>query len=199
MMVAIGMYIKKPLCQIQVQVCSRKPVPNTRVCKLVFQLVLYHIESIGYNRDMDKKLQEEADTILQIGQEDDHKAIPLVKEVMGQKDRKETEEAYVDMEKLKNAAKYTIKRYNVLLAELLVKRLSLLEWPSGWHYTVRPDDIGVVMVMQYQNRFFRAGFKPTGEELYDLNAVNTYAVRAENTIDRIMGRDDGHHHTAGAV
>ena len=146
-----------------------------------------------------KKLSTEADTILQIGQESEKKAIPLVTEVMQEQDKQETKEADDTLEKLNTARNYSIKSYNMLLAELLTKRMTFVDFPHGWRYTVRPDDIGVVLTMQYKDHVFQSGFKPTGEAFYDLNAVNTYGIRAENTIDRILEEEHGHNHTAGTL
>lgn len=135
---------------------------------------------------MDRKPADTAEIITQVGQEDDKKAIPLVKEVMKEQEKKEEEDAYIDLDRLHKAADHTIKGYNMLLAELLQKRLHSVDWPKGWYYAVTPNDVGVIFTMNYKKQFFQAAFKPTGEEKYDLNAVNMYVVRAENTIDRIM-------------
>ena len=50
---------------------------------------------------------------------------------------------------------------------------------------------GVVLILKYGQRFFRAAFKPTGEEKLDLNAVKTFVLRTENTIDGVMGWQKG--------
>jgi len=85
--------------------------------------------------------------------------------------------------------KRTIVTYNHLLAKLLLKRLLTVDW-RNWSYKVSPTTIGVVMeVISPTGRIFRAGFKPTGIPKYDLNAVDTYAIRAENTIDRATMAD----------
>ena len=145
-----------------------------------------------YNNIMDRKvrqLHEEADTILQIGQDSDKKAIPLVREVMQEREKKAEESNFVVLERLAQAKHGTIRTYNRLLANLLIAKLHTVDWPPNWYFTVIPDDTGVILMMKYKDHLFRSAFKPTGEEKYDLNAVLVYTTRAENTIDRIMGYD----------
>ncbi len=137
-----------------------------------------------------KKAKEKKEVFEAYTQESDKKAIPIVQEVMKRLEKKQQKKEAIDLELLGKARQGKILHYNQLLANLLVKRLSLIDWPTGWGYQVFHNKIGVILEMTSpKNRIFRAAFKPTGEREYDLNAVETYALRAENTIDRITGAD----------
>lgn len=126
------------------------------------------------------------DVVDQLGQESDKQAMPVVEQVMEANDRLEEKEKNESLEILDKARSGRIVTYNRLLAELLLKRLTFVDLPSGWSYDVAPDNIGVVMELRSpEERVFRAAFRPVGEAKYDLNAIETYANRAENTIDRI--------------
>lgn len=83
--------------------------------------------------------------------------------------------------------------YNQFLASLLVKELDDLEVPQGWSYAIHPNETGVIMEIQSpiaqtidgKPRIFRSAFRSTGDGVLDLNAVQTYSIRAFNTIERI--------------
>ncbi len=97
-------------------------------------------------------------------------------------------EEALEMEMLSKVKK--IETYNTLLAKLLLKRMRFVDFPEGWSCQVSPTDIGVVMELKSPDKkYFRSGFKPVWDPMYDLNAVDMYAVRAENTIDRHTGAD----------
>ncbi len=125
------------------------------------------------------------DVVDQLGQEPDSKAKPVVEQVMKVKEELEEKEKNTGLEVLTKARGGRIVTYNTLLAELLLKRLTFVDFPSGWEYDVAPNDVGVIMELRSPTeKVFRAAFKPVGEAKYDLNAIETYALRAENTIDR---------------
>jgi hypothetical protein len=133
-----------------------------------------------------RQLREENDLVSQMGQEDEKKAKPVIEKVMKEQDKLDEVETGENLQKIRKASYSPIKTYNTLLAELLVKRMNFVDFPQGWHWEVSPTKEGVVMEMKSPDgRYFRSAFKPTGKEIYDLNAINTYGIRAENTIDRI--------------
>jgi len=133
-----------------------------------------------------KKLNEEKYVLDQLGQESDKKANPLVKEVMGEKEKQEKERNDRVMELMMGASRGKKGAYIAFLAELLTRRLVEVEWPFGWRYEVFPTEIGVVLeIVSVGGRIFRAAFKPTGEAIYDLNAIDLYGNRAQHTIDTV--------------
>ena len=86
--------------------------------------------------------------------------------------------------------KGNLSTYNSLLADALIKRLGYVDWPLGWGATVAHTKKGVLMeVKAPSGKFYRAQFAPVRDPVYDLNAVDMYAVRAENTMDRVTGAD----------
>jgi len=136
-----------------------------------------------------KDLDKEMEKLEAMGQENEKKSIPSVREIMAEEEKKIEEKKARNIDVLEKKRNFSFRTYNMALSDLLVKRMSLVDFPDGWKYGVTPTDEGVVLTMTYGDRVFRAGFKPTGEAKYDLNAVNMYAVRAENTIDRIMNKN----------
>ena len=135
-----------------------------------------------------KLLDKEAEKLEALTQESESSAISQVQQLgkeegIKKKIIEENEQAYLKANRSK------LLRYNHSLANLLVGRLSLIDWDEGWQYEVVPDDIGVILTMKYGDRKFMSAFKPIGDPKYDLNAVDVYCTRAENTMDRVMGHD----------
>jgi len=117
------------------------------------------------------------------------------KEVLERKDKEIQARKEIELESLRKGSKYTILTYNRLMAEMLLFRLGEMAWPHGWTYQVSPTEKGVVMEMKSPvGRYFRAGFKSTGMEVYDLGAIDLYAIRAENTIEK-LGKENGKQRT----
>jgi len=136
--------------------------------------------------EVKKKLLEEKDILEQAGQKSESKAKPVIEQVMKEKEKVEEKKETDYLTLLHDARGYPLSSYNKLLANLLLARLKEVDFPRDWGYQVSPTDIGVVMeIYSPIGKIYRAAFKPTGEAKYDLNAINTYGIRAENTIDRI--------------
>jgi len=137
-----------------------------------------------------KKKSHQAKEIIEAVGTPGRKGVGYAKEYFKGEKKKAKEEAATDLTKLWSRRKGKLVTYNSLLAELLRKRLLTVNWPLGWMYQVISTSIGVVFeIRSPQERYFRAAFKPTRDPMYDLNAVDVYATRAENTIDRVTGAD----------
>ena len=134
-----------------------------------------------------KKKSKEAVKVIEAIGESGQKGQKAAKEFFGEKVKAETKGEAEELDLLNSRRQFI--DYNFLLAKLLLKRLNLVDWPKGWRFGVAPTKEGVVMEMYFSDKYFRAGFKPVMDPVYDLNAVDMYAVRAENTIDRITGAD----------
>lgn len=157
-----------------------------------------YCQEFCYNRGVTKLAEEKrkkrksakaAEKILTIG-EKGKKGVKYAKQVFKEEGKKAKAERAIELETLQKGRRGRIVTYNRLLAKLLLKRLTFVDWPLGWTYQVAPTKVGVVLEMKSPGgRFFRSGFKSTSNPLFDLNAINIYAVRAENTIDRISGAD----------
>lgn len=72
--------------------------------------------------------------------------------------------------------------YNPLIANLLLKRLALVDWQE-FTYNVSPTDKGVVMELYSPKKeIFRAAFATVRSPL-DVRAIDNFAIRAQNTVD----------------
>lgn len=141
-----------------------------------------------------KVLDTEFEKALAIGSDNEKDAIADTKKILAAEEKVEKEKQARELAMLSGNRKFIVT-YNQLLAGLLIKKLREVIWPKGWGYQVAPTDVGVILEIQSPlRRYFRAGFKSTGMEKYDLNAIETYVMRAENTIERIAaeGLPNGH-------
>jgi len=134
-----------------------------------------------------KKSQKAADIIKTIGEEG-KKGVKAAKEYFRDEEIKDVKERNEELNLLDSLGNFTT--YNTLLARLLLKRMRYVDFPEGWSCKIAPTKKGVVMELRSpDDKLFRSGFAPVMDPFYDLNAVDTYAIRAENTIDRINGAD----------
>jgi len=141
-----------------------------------------------YQEEQEKKKRSaEAKEIIEAVGEEGQKGSRAAKEYLDEQVKEEKKKENTELSRLDSRRGFV--DYNFLLAKLLVKRLNLVSWPEGWRYNVAPTKEGIVMELYSPDKFFRAGFRPTRTAMYDLNAVDMYAVRAENTIDRVTGAD----------
>jgi len=135
-----------------------------------------------------KKLNEELYTIEQIGKEG-KKGIKYFKEQMKIDEKKQSDKISKELEQAEKKRKSKIK-YNQFLAGILEEELKGVDWSIGWKYIVKANDIGVILELEAPGKlFFRTAFKSIGDGNLDLNAVQNFVVRAENTVDRIEKRD----------
>jgi hypothetical protein len=128
-----------------------------------------------------KKLQEENDVLLAIG-EDGQKGVDAFKEHV--KEEEKIKQVTRDIQQETLNKKNRKADYNNFLASILNEKLVAIEWPSGWEYNIGTTDIGVVMELRNGKKTYRTAFQSSGEGVYDLNAVEVFALRAENTIDK---------------
>lgn len=136
-----------------------------------------------------KKLQEEVDTISQIGKEG-KEGIKYFQEHMKDEESKVTKKKLLELEAVEKRKRSKIG-YNAFLAEILRRNLIGVDWAPGWKYVVEPTELGVILELEAPKKlFFRTAFKSTGDGVLDLNAVYNFVIRVENTVDRIEGRDN---------
>ena len=130
-----------------------------------------------------KKQEEENELIEEIGKEG-REGVKNAKEFF-KKEEKVIKEAYdKTLEESEKKRKDKLE-YNRFIAELLLRELEMIDFPNGWKFKVAPTEIGVVMELYPVNGKIRRGaFKTTGDGALDLNAVHTFALRTESSIDR---------------
>jgi hypothetical protein len=96
------------------------------------------------------------------------------------------------LEYLESHKEGKIVTYNSMVADMLRLRLKSSVYWRGWTFEVMPTDKGVVLEIYSPNgRMFRDAFKTTGISKYDLNAIDTFAIMAESTIDKNEQRPKG--------
>jgi hypothetical protein len=137
-------------------------------------------------RDIEKKkreLQKENDTLLEIGAEgkagDD--AFREHQKVTELENKIKRDIVLNEMETMKRT-----RAYHKFLCDLLKERLRTVEFPVGWSHLEAPSDRGVVLeIKSPDGRIFRSAFAAVKDPLYDLNAIDNFALRSENTIERV--------------
>ena len=130
-----------------------------------------------------KKLQQSNDILLEIGKEG-KEGIKNFQEYAKGQEKKHDAKILDHRENLEKLEKSKVT-YNQFLQKLLVEELRSIDWPFGWSYNTASTDIGVVLELKSpKGKYYRTAFRSTGDGMLDLNAVHTFAVRAENTIDK---------------
>ena len=133
-----------------------------------------------------KALDREVEELEVLGQESEKQAVKDGRKILQEKEKKKKEEKDRLLELIQGSASGNRQSYIFFLAELLQRRMEYIDWPPGWRYEITPTDIGVVLELFYKKRIFRCAFKPCGDAIYDLNAINAYGLRTEDTINKII-------------
>lgn len=131
-----------------------------------------------------KVLQEENDVLLEIGKEG-KEGDKNFREYASEKDKISKVKRDIALGELEERVNKL--GYFKFLADVLFKRLSVtVDLVSGWSYKTMPSETGVVMELYSPDgRIFRSAFKPVRDPMVDLNAIDNFAVRADNTIEKI--------------
>lgn len=129
-----------------------------------------------------KKLDEEFEKVMVVGEGTVKQAKQILQDE--QKESKEARNKVISVidSKSKNS---TFKTYYQLISDLLLKRIrAVVDFPQGWRADTVATKEGVVVELYYAGRIWRLGFKPTGLAKYDLNAIDNFCMRVENTIQK---------------
>lgn len=130
-----------------------------------------------------RQLQKENDVLLEIGKEG-KKGDEAFREHQKTEDLISKAKRDIILNELEVTKKN--RGYNKFLSDLLKERLRTVSFPNGWTHLEAGSERGVVMELKSPDgRIFRSAFASVKDPLYDLNAIDTFAVRAENTIERI--------------
>ena len=136
----------------------------------------------GYMKIPKQKLKQLQELDDLTGADDEKLGKSATEELHKEIDHIEKEEESQELQLLTEAKK-SRSGYNRLIAFLLLKRLKYVDW-KDWSYQVAPTDKGIVLeIVSPLKRYFRSAFATTGEAKYDLNAVNLYGQRAQDTIE----------------
>jgi hypothetical protein len=133
-----------------------------------------------------KKLGEEEELIDALGHENEKEGIKNVKEFMKGEEKKEQDKQDRMTELIMGASKGNKNSYILFMAELLDRKLKSVSISPGWIYEIIPTGEGVILeLISPLKRYFRRAFKPCGQAIYDLNAINQYGDAVETTIDKV--------------
>jgi hypothetical protein len=109
--------------------------------------------------------------------------IKATQEIMAQKEKEEKEIKAIEEDILKTS-RVRVITYTSTLARMLIKRLNQVAW-QGWTYKVAHTEKGVVLELYSPSKkIYRSAFKATGDPMFDLNAIDVFADRCENTIEK---------------
>lgn len=120
-----------------------------------------------------------------MGEDNEKQAIKAVKEIVVLNEEKEKDKENVTLDYLKTKRGWTKIEYNRALSEILLVKLYEDGWPEGVSYEVIPTNIGVIMELYVKGRIFRQAVGTIGEPKYDLNAMDMFVMRAENTVEKL--------------
>ena len=83
--------------------------------------------------------------------------------------------------------------YTRVQADILRSLLKTLDWTNAWGWQVEETEKGIILRLKRSSplgdRNFSLGLEVIGEPKYDFQATLTVCMRAENTLDRLEGRD----------
>jgi hypothetical protein len=128
-----------------------------------------------------RELQKENDILLEIGKEgkEGDKLFREHQKLTNQESKAKRDIILNEMEVMNRT-----RGYHKFLCDLLKERLRTVEFPIGWSHLEAPSDRGVVLeIKSPDGRIFRSAFAAVKDPLYDLNAIDNFALRAENTIE----------------
>jgi hypothetical protein len=129
-----------------------------------------------------RELQKDNDTLLEIGKEG-KEGDRLFREHQKKEDSISKAKRDIILNELEVTKRN--RSYNKFLSDLLKERLRTVFFPLGWTHLEAESDRGVVMELKSPDgRIFRSAFASAKDPLYDLNAIDNFALRAENTIDK---------------
>jgi hypothetical protein len=133
------------------------------------------------------KTDEEFEQIEAMASDDKKVGISATKEIVTAEQKKDKEKEAFSLELLSKKSKNR-QSYIKTLTQLLQLKLFEDQLPSGVSYRIALTDRGVYMELYVRGRMFAQAFKVTGEPVYDLNAVDVFVMRTENTIQKLCSR-----------
>ena len=132
-----------------------------------------------------RKLQQENDILLEIG-ESGKKGDKAFKENVKLEEKISEVKKNIVLEKIEKKKNSTY--YHQYLADILLQRIiTVVNISLGWTVQTMATARGVVMeIKSPEGRIFRSAFRVTQDPFLDLNAIDNFALRVENTIERIQ-------------
>lgn len=131
-----------------------------------------------------KRAAEEMERIELMGQESDIKAQKWVREDFEQREKKEQNEFYQDMEILHGLRK-NAKAYGRYLVQVFLKFASEEAIPKKYSVSTDLDDKGIVI--RIDKTRYTGAFAVSGLPTYDHMAAKLMAVKLGNTVAKLEG------------
>ncbi len=139
---------------------------------------------IPLSREKKIKLQEEAEKILEMGQESETKAAKSVIELSNQAEKKDFEEENKVLEILTSKRRFSSNPYKTAIANYMNELLREEAIPLGYHYMIQVLEKGVGLAVWNQKGTLKAArrLKVIGEPKYDKHAAMMFAYWAGDII-----------------
>jgi len=133
-----------------------------------------------------EQLSEKLDIL---GGENEKEAAKGFQEIGKEEEKKEQEIKDVKLNILEGVSKQH-NAYYESLASMAQDELKKVDWPKGYGFHSYWTDRGVGILFQSPaGRKFSQGFVPSSDPIIDMAACEILALRAENTVDRLEGRE----------
>jgi len=129
-------------------------------------------------------IDEEFEKVEAMGSDDHKTGVSSTKEIISHELKKDKEEKEITLEYLERAKLYK-RDYILSLTQLLLTKMMEDDFPAGVTYDMRPTSEGVYMELYAKGKVFAQAFRATGMPVYDLNAVDMFVMRAENTVNKL--------------
>jgi len=145
------------------------------------------LEKLGKNlSQIDTKDVEIASEAMHL-EENEKEGIRATKEFNKEKDQIDDIGKNIIEDSLKKKRNFTKLEYKKHLAEIFMSCLYELDWPFGFDWRVLVTEKGIAVAFTDSHKLvYSKGFTETGEIKTDLNAIDTFVLQTENTIDRIL-------------
>ncbi len=121
------------------------------------------------------------------GQENEAEGSKWVMEVERAKEKDAEKNANREKEFLE-ASRKKKEAYTSVLANVLRRIVSAIEWPATMSWNVTSNSVGVLIEVHDKTlkRYTRA-FRVSGDLKYDFHAVHVLGIQAENLVDKLTG------------
>jgi hypothetical protein len=143
-------------------------------------------KSSASSRKSKKELDTEFERIRIIGEG----TVTEAREVLEIEKRESDVKRDIVLEEVDKGIRNAVKKltYYKFISSLLFKRIYAVVDLRGFTFRVEPGDKGIVLELYKDKRMWRIAFTPSGIAKYDLNAVEVYTMRVENTIHQFYAR-----------
>ena len=134
---------------------------------------------------LEKQQSDYSNYMEAVGQSDEEKASKWVIESQNQAEKLEAEAKIKLIEDAQKQTRWKKKDYVHTLAKQLFIFMEQVEMPSGGQWRVSFEEDRLALWLKVGSKLFAKGIKPVGTAIYDIQALETLVLEAENTIERV--------------